>query len=205
MSAPRLVLAQAAKTELFGQAFESIFSARRKEADEFYAMRAPKGISEDARSVQRQAFAGLLCPSSFIISTFAPGSRATPPDRDRLSHARRVAIRSGAIFTTQTLSPCRTSGSIPGTPLGILRSTAFLSRSRSGLRQGTTDAASSRVVHASEWAIARVRMGVRDVNPPVHAWRRGASTRSKSACAAKRTGSFSKASSTNFCSTLPGG
>ena len=34
MSAPRLVLAQAPKTELFGQAFESIFSTRRKEADE---------------------------------------------------------------------------------------------------------------------------------------------------------------------------
>jgi len=81
MSAPRLVLAQAAKTELFGQAFESIFSARRKEADEFYAMRAPKDISEDARSVQRQAFAGLLWSKQFYhfdVRTWLEGDPAGP-------------------------------------------------------------------------------------------------------------------------------
>jgi len=81
MSAPRLVLAQAPKTELFGQAFESIFSARRKEADEFYAMRAPKDISEDARSVQRQAFAGLLWSKQFYhfdVRTWLEGDPAGP-------------------------------------------------------------------------------------------------------------------------------
>jgi len=81
MSAPRLVLAQAPKTELFGQAFESIFSARRKEADEFYAMRAPKDISEDARNVQRQAFAGLLWSKQFYhfdIRTWLEGDPAGP-------------------------------------------------------------------------------------------------------------------------------
>ena len=81
MSAPRLVLAQAPKTELFGQAFESIFTARRKEADEFYAMRAPKNISEDARNVQRQAFAGLLWSKQsyhFDIRTWLEGDPAGP-------------------------------------------------------------------------------------------------------------------------------
>ncbi len=81
MSAPRLVLAQAPKTELFGQAFESIFSARRKEADEFYAMRAPKDISDDARNVQRQAFAGLLWSKQFYhfdIRTWLEGDPAGP-------------------------------------------------------------------------------------------------------------------------------
>src|SRR6266705_481097 len=80
-SAPRLVLAQAPKTELFGQAFETIFSARRKEADEFYAMRAPKDISEDARSVQRQAFAGLLWSKQFYhfdVRTWLEGDPAGP-------------------------------------------------------------------------------------------------------------------------------
>ncbi len=81
MSAPRLVLAQAPKTELFGQAFESIFSARRKEADEFYALRAPKDISEDARNVQRQAFAGLLWSKQFYhfdVRTWLEGDPAGP-------------------------------------------------------------------------------------------------------------------------------
>src|SRR5438876_477793 len=81
MSAPRLVLAQAPKTELFGQAFEVIFSARRKEADEFYAMRAPKDISEDARNVQRQAFARLLWSKQFYhfdVRTWLEGDPAGP-------------------------------------------------------------------------------------------------------------------------------
>jgi hypothetical protein len=81
MSAPRLVLAQAPKTELFGSAFESIFSARRKEADEFYAKRAPKDISEDARNVQRQAFAGLLWSKQFYhfdVRTWLEGDPAGP-------------------------------------------------------------------------------------------------------------------------------
>src|SRR5215831_16099744 len=65
MSAPRLVIADAPKTELLGQGFESIFSARRSEADEFYTKRAPKGLSADAHNIQRQAFAGLLWSKQF--------------------------------------------------------------------------------------------------------------------------------------------
>ena len=81
MSAPRLVLAEAPKTELLGPAFESIFSARRKEADEFYASRAPKDISDDARNVQRQAFAGLLWSKQFYhfdVRTWLDGDPAGP-------------------------------------------------------------------------------------------------------------------------------
>jgi glycogen debranching enzyme len=40
--------------------FDAIFDQRRKEADEFYARVNPFPISDDLRSVQRQAFAGLL-------------------------------------------------------------------------------------------------------------------------------------------------
>ena len=46
--------------QLFGQAFDSVFDQRKKEADDFYALRAHPGMSEDARLVQRQAFAGLI-------------------------------------------------------------------------------------------------------------------------------------------------
>ena len=81
MSAPRLVLAQAPKTEQFGQAFDSIFTARKMEADEFYATRAPKSISDDARNVQRQAFAGLLWSKQFYhfdVRTWLEGDPAGP-------------------------------------------------------------------------------------------------------------------------------
>jgi len=91
MSAPRLVLAQAPKTELFGQAFESIFSARQKEADEFYAERAPKDVSEDARNVQRQAFAGLLWSKQFYhfdVRTWLEGDPAGPPSPESRKKGR---------------------------------------------------------------------------------------------------------------------
>ena len=47
-------------SQFFGAAFDAVFVQRMKEADEFLAARAHRGLSEDARHVQRQAFAGLL-------------------------------------------------------------------------------------------------------------------------------------------------
>ncbi len=82
MSAPRLVLAEPPKAEMFGEAFESIFVARQKEANEFYSTRTPKDVSEDARNVQRQAFAGLLWSKQFYhfdIRTWLEGDPAGPP------------------------------------------------------------------------------------------------------------------------------
>jgi hypothetical protein len=82
MSAPRLVIAGAPQTELLGQNFDSILTLRRTEADEFYAKPAPKGLSEDAKNVQRQAFAGLLWSKQFYhldIRTWLDGDPAGPP------------------------------------------------------------------------------------------------------------------------------
>jgi hypothetical protein len=82
MSAPRLVIADAPKTELLGQSFESVLSARRTEADEFYAKRAPEGLSADARNIQRQAFAGLLWSKQFYhfdVRAWLEGDPAGPP------------------------------------------------------------------------------------------------------------------------------
>ncbi len=82
MSAPRLVLAETPKTELLGRSFESVVSMRRAEADEFYAQRVPRGLSEDARNVQRQAFAGLLWSKQFYhfdVRTWLDGDPAAGP------------------------------------------------------------------------------------------------------------------------------
>ena len=45
---------------MLGREFETVFANRRAEADEFYARKAPEGLSEDPRAIQRQAFAGML-------------------------------------------------------------------------------------------------------------------------------------------------
>jgi hypothetical protein len=44
----------------FGKAFDDTFSARKVEADAFYESIMPRNISDDARNVMRQAFAGML-------------------------------------------------------------------------------------------------------------------------------------------------
>ena len=45
---------------MLGAEFEEMFAARSREADEFYAKVQPGAASEDAKNLQRQAFAGML-------------------------------------------------------------------------------------------------------------------------------------------------
>ncbi len=47
-------------TNDFGAGFDDLFARRQKEADAFYASRIPKELSEDAKLVMRQAFAGMM-------------------------------------------------------------------------------------------------------------------------------------------------
>jgi hypothetical protein len=51
----------------FGDEFEGIFSARLREADEFYAAMTPPTVGEDAASVMRQAMAGMLWSKQFYF------------------------------------------------------------------------------------------------------------------------------------------
>ncbi len=64
-------------------------AARKAEADEFYAPLAPAGLSDDAKAVQRQAFAGLLCSKQFYhydVSRWLKGDPVgSPPSVSRHS------------------------------------------------------------------------------------------------------------------------
>src|SRR5215510_2579698 len=65
----------------FGQNFGQIFADRIREADEFYQTVIPANLSEDARSVTRQAFAGLLWSKQYyhyIVENWLDGDPATP-------------------------------------------------------------------------------------------------------------------------------
>src|SRR4030095_7112097 len=78
-----LRLTDAAPTrDPFGKTFDATFNQRAHEADEFYARFAPKTISDDARSVMRQAFAGLLWSKQFYhldIKRWLDGDPPEPP------------------------------------------------------------------------------------------------------------------------------
>jgi len=51
--------------EPFGEQFGIVMSARRREADEFYASVIPSSLSPDAKNVMRQALAGMLWSKQF--------------------------------------------------------------------------------------------------------------------------------------------
>ena len=68
--------------------FEHTFKTRMHEANEFYGSLAPAGLSEDARRVQRQAFAGLLWSKQFYhyeVNRWLKGDPMGPePPQERL-------------------------------------------------------------------------------------------------------------------------
>jgi len=66
----------------FGPEFDLVFAERVREADEFYATIVPAKLSDDARSVMRQAFGGLLWSKQFYhydVARWLRGDPTGPP------------------------------------------------------------------------------------------------------------------------------
>jgi hypothetical protein len=62
--------------------YDKTFALRIKEADDFYASVIPAGLSDDAKNVQRQAFAGMLWSKQFyhyVVKDWLKGDEALPP------------------------------------------------------------------------------------------------------------------------------
>ena len=74
-------------TNDFGAGFDDLFALRQKEADEFYDSRIPKELSNDAKAVMRQSFAGMLWSKQFYhydVHTWLEGDPAGPePPKER--------------------------------------------------------------------------------------------------------------------------
>ncbi|MBX7236958.1 MAG: hypothetical protein K1X65_21430 [Caldilineales bacterium] len=85
--------------------FDAIFEQRRAEADEFYAVVQRPDLGEDARRVQRQAFAGLLWSKQFYhysVELWLNGDPATSPPPAARRHGRNSDW--GHFFNTDVLS-----------------------------------------------------------------------------------------------------
>jgi hypothetical protein len=67
--------------------FEATFDKRIAEADEFYSATIPADLSDDAKNVQRQAFAGMLWSKQYyhyVVRDWLDGDNAMPkPPRGR--------------------------------------------------------------------------------------------------------------------------
>jgi hypothetical protein len=75
----------------FGKEFDVVFRQRAQEADLFYETVIPKKLSDDARNVMRQAFAGLLWSKQlyhYDVTRWLDGDPAGPPPPPERLHGR---------------------------------------------------------------------------------------------------------------------
>src|SRR6266487_1340658 len=76
--------------------FGDLFTERAREADEFYAVLAPSGLSKEHCAIQRQALAGMLWSKQFyhyIVEQWLEGDPALPPPPEERKHGRNFGWR----------------------------------------------------------------------------------------------------------------
>lgn len=84
-------MTMAAKSGPFNRSFDDVMTARRREADEFYAAITPKKLTEDEGRVLRQALAGMLWSKQFYyydINVWLEERGCDPFKRNRLRAPR---------------------------------------------------------------------------------------------------------------------
>jgi hypothetical protein len=157
--------------DALGASFDATLTERRRDADEFYARIAPYPQSDEARRIQRTAFAGLLwCQQyyNYVVYQWLDGDPTgppAPPDRKSGRNHNWVHVYSDDIlsmpdnweypwFASWDLAfHCITIAMID--PDFAKRQLALLTREWYMHPNGE--------LPAYEW-------GFGDVNPPVHAW-----------------------------------
>ncbi|HET9606595.1 MAG TPA: glucosidase [Nitrospira sp.] len=168
----RLRLTNEARTDGFTrQNFEELFDARIHEANEFYDTLTPRRLSEDARRVQRQAFAGLLLSKQYYhydVSRWLKGDPIGPEPPPEREHGRNADWTH--LYNADVLS-------MPDTweypwyaawdlafhciPLALVDPSFAKEQLVLMLREWYMHPNGQ--IPAYEWAFG-------DVNPPVHAW-----------------------------------
>jgi hypothetical protein len=151
--------------------FETIFADRIHEADEFYQTIVPTDLSDDARLVMRQAFAGMLWSKQYyhyVIEQWLDGDPATPkPPKERV-HGRNHEWKH--LYNADVISmpdkweyPWYAAWDLAFhcVPLALVDSDFAKDQLLLMLREWYMHPNGQ--LPAYEWAFG-------DVNPPVHAW-----------------------------------
>ncbi|MBD2328664.1 glucosidase [Alkalinema sp. FACHB-956] len=103
---PDQVEVLAGDRSMFTAEFDATFLARQREADEFYHRITPFALSDDARNVQRQAFAGMLwCKQyyHYVLEDWLKGDSANQPPVERKRGRNHEWIH---LHTDDILSMC---------------------------------------------------------------------------------------------------
>lgn len=151
--------------------FEKIFATRLQEADDFYQTVIPKHLSNDARLVMRQAFAGMLWSKQFyhyVVEPWLDGDPATPkPPAERTrgrNHEWKHLYNADVISMPDKWEyPWYAAWDLAFhcVPLALVDSEFAKEQLLLMLREWYMHPNGQ--LPAYEWAFG-------DVNPPVHAW-----------------------------------
>ena len=151
--------------------FDSIFAARISEADEFYAVLAQGELSDDAKAVQRQAFAGMLWSKQYyhyVIRDWVAGDPAMPtPPAERIRGRNRDW---GHLFNSDIISmpdkweyPWYAAWDLAFHCIPLAMVDGEFAKEQLILMLREWYMHPNGQIPAYEWAFG-------DVNPPVHAW-----------------------------------
>ena len=154
-----------------GKAFNAVFEARIKEADEFYDGLAPDSLDADAKSIQRQAFAGMLWNKQYyhyVVERWLDGDPGQPPPPAARLTGRNHQWRH--LFSEDILSlpdnwefPWFASWDLAFHCLPIALMDPEYAKRQLMLLTREWYMHPNGQLPAYEWAFG-------DVNPPVHAW-----------------------------------
>jgi hypothetical protein len=155
----------------FGTAFDEIFVARQRDADEFYATVAPADLSTDAKNVMRQAFAGMLWSKQFyhyVVNTWLNGDPTgpnPPAERERgRNHEWRHLFNSDVISMPDKWEyPWYAAWDLAFHTIPLALIDSDFAKEQLVLMMREWYMHPNGQIPAYEWAFG-------DVNPPVHAW-----------------------------------
>ncbi len=166
----RLRMRRPARSDAFEE-FEDIAQRRRSEADRFYAVLQEGIASDDARLVQRQAFAGMIWTKQFYHYDLArwqdgdPAQPAPPPERKRGRNREWEHLYNADVISMPDKweYPWFAAWDLAFHCLPLAMIDAEFAKRQLVLMTREWYMHPNGQLPAYEWAFS-------DVNPPVHAW-----------------------------------
>jgi mannosylglycerate hydrolase MGH1-like protein len=160
-----------AQDQALGAGFREIFSARKNEAEEFYATIIPAAADADTRNIMRQAFAGMLWSKQYyhyVVRDWICGDPAMPKPPDTRKSGRNHAWSH--IYNADIISmpdkweyPWYAAWDLAFHCIALALVDCEFAKDQLVLMLREWYMHPNGQIPAYEWAFG-------DVNPPVHAW-----------------------------------
>jgi len=167
----RLASGEGAGKAEFGAAFDETLEIRRREADAFYAEKIPAALTDDERSVARQAYAGLLWTKQwygYVVKDWLegdPGQPTPPVERKDGRNADWGHLHAGDVISMPDKweYPWYAAWDLAFHAVPLARIDPTFARRQMLLLLREWYMHPNGQIPAYEWSFS-------DVNPPVHAW-----------------------------------